>query len=74
MARLMACRAGIRVAVRRGATIRTHLWSVATDTGESIQTQHLIAAVGTLLPSGVTPASGGGPSHGLQDLASKITK
>ena len=23
-----------------------------------------LAAVGTLLPSGVTPASGGGPSHG----------
>ncbi len=25
-----------------------------------------LAAVGTLLPSGVTPASGGGPSHGAE--------
>jgi hypothetical protein len=28
-------------------------------------------AVGTLLPSGVTPASGGGPSHGARTRVSK---
>ncbi|MEP6661168.1 MAG: NAD(P)/FAD-dependent oxidoreductase [Acidimicrobiales bacterium] len=41
----------------------TDLWSVATDTGETVQTQHIIAAVGTLsVPN--TPTLSGADTFG----------